>query len=294
MGTLAQVLTSGDTALVVTQVLRDEQDRAESLHTLYPQWNDAAAWPNLARHLAAIDASRSGRHRRLAAAAARRGLTNVADPTAVLDYRLRWATAGSPAAPLSAQEQRSSRRPLRPRRRRRGPGAGLRQLLAERIDARVDALGDRALQHPPAWLQRSGPVPGGFGRPTVDRLPGARRHRLLPGHPAGGRGAGHRGRAEPLRRLLAGCHPLSFPAIVPVVVFAFTLWPHEFIYARTSTPRPPTPLQRGRANGPHPRRRLLLAVPAGLSIIVAVPIALLFNLLLKGFITGFTMGAVKG
>jgi hypothetical protein len=46
--------------------------------------------------------------------------------------------------------------------------------------------------------------------------------------------------------------------------------------------------------GAHPRRRLLLAVAPGGGHLVAVPIAFVFNLFLDRFISGFTIGAVKG
>ena len=89
--------------------------------------------------------------------------------------------------------------------------------------------------------------------------------------------------------------PLSFPGIVAVVVFAFTLCAHEFIYAlafnaeaadTTLSVGVPTVLIRGDV--------FFWQSLQAASIVVAIPIALLFNLLLKRFITGFTMGAVKG
>jgi ABC-type maltose transport system permease subunit len=42
------------------------------------------------------------------------------------------------------------------------------------------------------------------------------------------------------------------------------------------------------------RRPTLLAFPGIVAILVAVPIAFVFNLFLDRFISGFTMGAVKG
>jgi ABC-type glycerol-3-phosphate transport system permease component len=89
--------------------------------------------------------------------------------------------------------------------------------------------------------------------------------------------------------------PLVFPGIVAVVVFAFTLSAHEFIYAlsfvkssasKTISVGVPTELVRGDVF-------FWQALQAG-AVLVAVPIALLFNLFLERFITGFTMGAVKG
>jgi multiple sugar transport system permease protein len=89
--------------------------------------------------------------------------------------------------------------------------------------------------------------------------------------------------------------PLTFPGIVAVIVFAFTLSAHEFIYAlafvsstteKTLSIGVPTELIRGDV---FYWQSLQAAV-----VIVALPIALVFNLLLQRFIAGFTMGAVKG
>jgi multiple sugar transport system permease protein len=89
--------------------------------------------------------------------------------------------------------------------------------------------------------------------------------------------------------------PLMFPGIVAVIVFAFTLSAHEFIYAlsfnkssavKTIATGVPTELIRGDVFF---WQSLQAAV-----IIFAVPIALVFNAFLDRFITGFTMGAVKG
>lgn len=89
--------------------------------------------------------------------------------------------------------------------------------------------------------------------------------------------------------------PLAFPGIVAVVVFAFTLSAHEFIYALSFV-------------SPTSQKTLSVGVPTELvrgdvffwqslqaaSVLVAVPIAFVFNLFLERFITGFTLGAVKG
>ncbi|HEX2153469.1 MAG TPA: carbohydrate ABC transporter permease [Acidimicrobiia bacterium] len=89
--------------------------------------------------------------------------------------------------------------------------------------------------------------------------------------------------------------PLVFPGIVAVVVFAFTLSAHEFIYAlsfisatsqKTISVGVPTALIRGDV--------FFWQSLQAAAIIVALPIALLFNLFLDRFISGFTMGAVKG
>jgi multiple sugar transport system permease protein len=89
--------------------------------------------------------------------------------------------------------------------------------------------------------------------------------------------------------------PLALPGIFTVVVFTFTLTMQDFIYAlafvssssqMTVSVGVPTVLIRGDVfywQG-------LMAS----AIIVAVPVALLYNLFLNRFIQGFTMGAVKG
>ncbi|MGH3446946.1 MAG: carbohydrate ABC transporter permease [Nocardioidaceae bacterium] len=89
--------------------------------------------------------------------------------------------------------------------------------------------------------------------------------------------------------------PLLFPGIVAVVVFAFTLTASEFLYALAFI-------------SPTPNKVISTGVPTELirgdvffwqslqaaSVLVAVPIAFVFNLFLSRFISGFTMGAVKG
>jgi multiple sugar transport system permease protein len=89
--------------------------------------------------------------------------------------------------------------------------------------------------------------------------------------------------------------PLMFPGIIAVVVFAFTLSAHEFIYAlafnkssavKTIATGVPTELIRGDV--------FFWQSLQGAVILIAVPIALLFNAFLDRFIKGFTMGAVKG
>lgn len=89
--------------------------------------------------------------------------------------------------------------------------------------------------------------------------------------------------------------PLMFPAIVAVVVFAFTLAAHEFIYSlafnkgsavKTIAVGVPTELVRGDV--------FFWQSLQGAAVMVAVPIAFLFNVFLDRFVAGFTMGAVKG
>ena len=89
--------------------------------------------------------------------------------------------------------------------------------------------------------------------------------------------------------------PLAFPGIVAVVVFAFTLSAHEYLYASAFI-------------SSSSEKTVSVGIPSELvlgdvfhwqelqaaALLVALPIALVFNLLLKRFISGFTMGAVKG
>ncbi len=89
--------------------------------------------------------------------------------------------------------------------------------------------------------------------------------------------------------------PLLFPGIVAVVVFAFTLTASEFIYAlafispsdqKVISTGVPTELVRGDV--------LFWQSLQAATVLVSVPIALVFNLFLDRFIAGFTQGAVKG
>ncbi len=89
--------------------------------------------------------------------------------------------------------------------------------------------------------------------------------------------------------------PLLFPGVVAIIVFAFTLTASEFIYAlafvsptseKVVSTGVPTELIRGDV--------FFWQSLQAAGVLVAVPIALLFNLLLARFISGFTQGAVKG
>jgi multiple sugar transport system permease protein len=89
--------------------------------------------------------------------------------------------------------------------------------------------------------------------------------------------------------------PLAFPGIVAVVVFAFVLTASEFIYAlafispsteKVISTGVPTELVRGDV--------FFWQSLQAATILVAVPIAFVFNFFLEKFIAGFTMGAVKG
>ena len=89
--------------------------------------------------------------------------------------------------------------------------------------------------------------------------------------------------------------PLLFPGLVTVVVFAFTLTASEFIYAlafispsaeKVISTGVPTELVRGDV--------FFWQSLQAATLLVAVPIALVFNMFLNRFIAGFTQGAVKG
>jgi multiple sugar transport system permease protein len=89
--------------------------------------------------------------------------------------------------------------------------------------------------------------------------------------------------------------PVSVPGLLTVVVFSFALTMHEFVYAlafvtsshqKTISIGVTTELIRGDVFF----WQSLMAAAA----IVAIPIALLYNLFLDRFIAGFTLGAVKG
>jgi multiple sugar transport system permease protein len=89
--------------------------------------------------------------------------------------------------------------------------------------------------------------------------------------------------------------PLMFPGVVAVTVFAFTLTASEFIYAlafispsseKVVSTGVPTELIRGDV--------FFWQSLQASNIIIAVPITLVFTLFLGKFVSGFTMGAVKG
>jgi multiple sugar transport system permease protein len=89
--------------------------------------------------------------------------------------------------------------------------------------------------------------------------------------------------------------PISIPGLLTVVVFSFALTMHEFVYAlafvtssdqKTISIGVTTELIRGDVFF----WQSLMAAAA----LVAIPMALLYNVFLDRFISGFTLGAVKG
>jgi ABC-type glycerol-3-phosphate transport system permease component len=89
--------------------------------------------------------------------------------------------------------------------------------------------------------------------------------------------------------------PLVFPGVVAVVVFAFTLTASEFIYALAFvSPSPEKPISTGVPTALVRGDVFFWQSLQAATVLVAVPIALVFNLFLDRFIAGFTMGAAKG
>jgi multiple sugar transport system permease protein len=89
--------------------------------------------------------------------------------------------------------------------------------------------------------------------------------------------------------------PISIPGILTVIVFSVALTMHEFVYAlafvtsssqKTISIGVTTELIRGDVFF----WQSLMAA----AVIVAIPVALLYNFFLDRFIAGFTLGAVKG
>jgi multiple sugar transport system permease protein len=89
--------------------------------------------------------------------------------------------------------------------------------------------------------------------------------------------------------------PLSLPGILTAIVFSVALTMHEFVYAlafvtssdqKTISIGVTTELIRGDVFF----WQSLMAA----AVIVAIPVAFIYNLFLDKFIEGFTLGAVKG
>ncbi|UQS24498.1 carbohydrate ABC transporter permease [Amycolatopsis thermalba] len=88
--------------------------------------------------------------------------------------------------------------------------------------------------------------------------------------------------------------PLAFPGIVAVVVFAFTLTASEFIYALAFVaPTGQMPVSTGVPTQLIRGDVFFWQSLQAATVLVAVPIAFVFNWFLDRFVAGFTMGAVK-
>ncbi len=89
--------------------------------------------------------------------------------------------------------------------------------------------------------------------------------------------------------------PLSLSGMIAVIVFTFTLTLHEFVYAATfitasaqKTLSVGVPIELVRGDVFFWQSLLAAAV------IVAIPVAIVYNIFLDRLVAGFTMGAVKG
>jgi multiple sugar transport system permease protein len=89
--------------------------------------------------------------------------------------------------------------------------------------------------------------------------------------------------------------PLAMPGILTIVVFAFTLTMNEYIYAlafitdsskKVIGPGVTTELIRGDV--------IFWQAIMAAGVLVAIPVAVVYNFFLDRFIAGFTLGAVKG
>lgn len=194
VATLAGIIAHREPSLAATQVLRDEHERAESLHTLYPRWKDAldehadrrwaaavdvagppeiagqlrdgAAWPTLVARLESLHAGGVNAETALTDAITSRDLSDVRDPAAVVHWRLRQHVGAPVPADDEAPEQARPARVtfLDETPGHTGPADGdplLRyaRQLAEQMDQRIAVLADRTVNNPPPWAAHLGAVP---------------------------------------------------------------------------------------------------------------------------------------
>ncbi|MEL6268600.1 MAG: carbohydrate ABC transporter permease [Chloroflexota bacterium] len=89
--------------------------------------------------------------------------------------------------------------------------------------------------------------------------------------------------------------PLALPGVLTIIVFTFTLTLHEFIYALAFISSSSQKVISTGVTSELIRGDVFFwqEIMAG-GIIVAIPLAILYNIFLNQFVTGFTMGAVKG
>jgi multiple sugar transport system permease protein len=88
--------------------------------------------------------------------------------------------------------------------------------------------------------------------------------------------------------------PLSLPAILTVVIFAFTLTMQEFVYALTFiSSSDEKPITLGVATDLVRGDIFYWGELMGAALIASVPVAIAYNLFLDRFISGITGGAVK-
>jgi multiple sugar transport system permease protein len=88
--------------------------------------------------------------------------------------------------------------------------------------------------------------------------------------------------------------PLSVPAILTVIIFAFTLTMQEFVYALTFvSSSEEEPVTLGVATDLIRGDIFYWGELMGAALIASVPVAIAYNLFLDRFISGITGGAVK-
>jgi multiple sugar transport system permease protein len=88
--------------------------------------------------------------------------------------------------------------------------------------------------------------------------------------------------------------PLSLPAILTVVIFAFTLTMQEFVYALTFiSSSDQKPITLGVATDLVRGDVFYWGELMGAALIASIPVAIAYNLFLDRFISGITGGAVK-
>lgn len=97
------------------------------------------------------------------------------------------------------------------------------------------------------------------------------------------------------RAIIEVVFPLALPGVLTVVVFAFTLTMHEFIYALAFVSSSSQKVISTGVTSELIRGDVFFwqSIMAG-GIIVAIPVAIVYNLFLNQFVAGLTMGAVKG
>lgn len=98
-----------------------------------------------------------------------------------------------------------------------------------------------------------------------------------------------------LGALIRVVFPLALPGILTVVVFAFTLTMHEFIYALAFISSSAQKVISTGVTSELIRGDVFFwqSIMAG-GIVVAIPVGILYNMFLNQFVSGLTMGAVKG
>ena len=84
--------------------------------------------------------------------------------------------------------------------------------------------------------------------------------------------------------------PLSFPGLLTVVVFSFALTLHEFIYALAFISSRPQDDRRRRDDRADQGDVFFWQSLMAAAVIVAIPVAFLYNLFLDRLVAGLTLG----